>query len=582
MSSIKLPSSEQLNRLTNSDQHSNDEQQVSEDNSTTFTELSSDVHLPRRLSAQNAKPQSVHSLTDLTKEPTIEVRSEDMVKSDGQLNNLDDDFINAEIKNDLDKSFENLKLEPSSLDLFDPNHKITKSSDSLNKASLNNLLLNEQSLNELSLIHTVPPNNTPISDSYLNDQLIAPLTNQSLNSSSTNRKASLKQTNFLNIPELSNKTPEKSSSLIELNATNRKLKEIGKQSTGSIDFIPNFIATQSTFDDSLNRINIGLEDEMTVEGFKLSKPKLILYILGCILTFPILYIYTGVKKELRIRLTYNKCPLSEATVVILKDHNNVEYVEDVLGLNRDEDEDVINECIYFHHKKLKYIWRSDKQQFVRLVGLESEKCEVIYSYMSGLSHQEAEDKYNLYGINSIYIDVQPMWKIIVETIQNPFYVYQVFIVIVWCVQFYYSFAICVFAFSVITIALQSLETRKQDKLLRAKVQSENEVTVIRNSCIHKMSSNKLVPGDLLLLTKSCALNCDAVLVEGTCTVNESMLTGECVPISKSKITMRPESIYSPKSNKKNTLYCGTDILQIPAHNAKAVVVRTGYTTAKGK
>lgn len=59
-------------------------------------------------------------------------------------------------------------------------------------------------------------------------------------------------------------------------------------------------------------------------------------------------------------------------------------------------------------------------------------------------------------------------------------------------------------------------------MLKAKVQSENEVTVIRSSCAQKMSSNKVVPGDLLVLNKPCSLNCDAVLIEGTCTVNESM------------------------------------------------------------
>lgn len=110
-------------------------------------------------------------------------------------------------------------------------------------------------------------------------------------------------------------------------------------------------------------------------------------------------------------------------------------------------------------------------------------------------------------------------------------------------------------------------------MLRAKVQSENEVTVIRNLSKQKMSSNLLVPGDLLVLNNPCVLNCDAVLVEGNCTMNESLLTGECVPITKSALTMKPESIYSPKFNKKNTLYCGTEILQVPAHNAKAVVVR---------
>lgn len=65
-----------------------------------------------------------------------------------------------------------------------------------------------------------------------------------------------------------------------------------------------------------------------------------------------------------------------------------------------------------------------------------------------------------------------------------------------------------------------------------------------------MSSNKLVVGDLLVLNKPCHMNCDAVLIDGTCTVNESMLTGECVPIAKSALKLNPDANYSPKSNKK--------------------------------
>lgn len=65
-----------------------------------------------------------------------------------------------------------------------------------------------------------------------------------------------------------------------------------------------------------------------------------------------------------------------------------------------------------------------------------------------------------------------------------------------------------------------------------------------------MSSNKLVPGDLLVLNKPCNLNCDLVLLEGTCTVNESMLTGECVPIAKTSLLLDATATYSPKINKK--------------------------------
>ena len=50
----------------------------------------------------------------------------------------------------------------------------------------------------------------------------------------------------------------------------------------------------------------------------------------------------------------------------------------------------------------------------------------------------------------------------------------------------------------------------------------------------EISSLELVPGDVIFLPTDggFVMECDAVLVEGTCVVDESMLTGESIPITK--------------------------------------------------
>ena len=49
-----------------------------------------------------------------------------------------------------------------------------------------------------------------------------------------------------------------------------------------------------------------------------------------------------------------------------------------------------------------------------------------------------------------------------------------------------------------------------------------------------LSSIQLVPGDVVLLptTGGYTVECDAVLVDGGAVVNESMLTGESIPVTK--------------------------------------------------
>ena len=66
-------------------------------------------------------------------------------------------------------------------------------------------------------------------------------------------------------------------------------------------------------------------------------------------------------------------------------------------------------------------------------------------------------------------------------------------------------------------------------------------------------------------------------------MNESMLTGESVPITKTSCT-KEEAIYTSREHEKHTLKCGTQVIQTRKYKnqkVKAVVIRTGYLTSKG-
>uniref|UniRef100_A0A672H7F0 P-type ATPase A domain-containing protein n=1 Tax=Salarias fasciatus TaxID=181472 RepID=A0A672H7F0_SALFA len=98
----------------------------------------------------------------------------------------------------------------------------------------------------------------------------------------------------------------------------------------------------------------------------------------------------------------------------------------------------------------------------------------------------------------------------------------------------------------------------------------------------KAMSTELVPGDVITVpANGMIMPCDAVLVQGTCIVNESMLTGESVPVTKTSLPCAGEEAaaeYSPDEHKRHTLFCGTVVLQTRFYTGeavKAVVVRTG-------
>lgn len=105
-----------------------------------------------------------------------------------------------------------------------------------------------------------------------------------------------------------------------------------------------------------------------------------------------------------------------------------------------------------------------------------------------------------------------------------------------------------------------------------------------------ISSVDLVPGDLIDIGDLHTVPCDAMLISGDCILNESMLTGESVPVSKQALndaTLRTLNLSDPtipSEVNKYFLFNGTKVVRVRSDNnisATAIVVRTGFNTAKG-
>lgn len=111
----------------------------------------------------------------------------------------------------------------------------------------------------------------------------------------------------------------------------------------------------------------------------------------------------------------------------------------------------------------------------------------------------------------------------------------------------------------------------------------------------------MVPGDIIAVKNMSIMQCDAVLINGNVIVNESMLTGESVPVTKialsssrtsttihqqlSQKESQQENIINIKEHGKHIIFGGTQVIQTRYYEnekVKAVVLRTGYSTTKGE
>ncbi|XP_054723213.1 LOW QUALITY PROTEIN: polyamine-transporting ATPase 13A3-like, partial [Uloborus diversus] len=322
----------------------------------------------------------------------------------------------------------------------------------------------------------------------------------------------------------------------------------------------------------------------TIKGYRRSFPKLVLTWIGVLLSGGLLLVAMSWRRRILMCCTHKRCPLEEAEKVLLVDSYNQQFVERVF--RPVEASLPSKQHTYFHNKRIKYIWDPQQAKFVKIGGLEVQNCAKFHSLGDGLHTTEAVFRLQYFGKNSIHVEVKPICNLILREIRSPFYIYQMFIVIVWMIQVYYQFALCIVLLSIISIAATVWETRKQSRALRDAVRTDAIVSVLRDGKEVQKNSEDLVPGDVILLPQSeFTMVCDAVLLSGNCVVNESMLTGESTPITKVPVSNDMSSKFDTMTNKRSTLFCGTQVLHsrdTDGSGIKAVVYRTGFSTAKGE
>uniref|UniRef100_A0A4W6FKL9 Polyamine-transporting ATPase 13A3 n=1 Tax=Lates calcarifer TaxID=8187 RepID=A0A4W6FKL9_LATCA len=247
---------------------------------------------------------------------------------------------------------------------------------------------------------------------------------------------------------------------------------------------------------------------------------------------------------------------------------------------------------YFTHHSTKYYWNDETHNFE--LGLEdvNVSCASVHSdHSSGLSKMLQDYRRLFFGENEIAVRVPSLFKLLIKEVLNPFYIFQLFSVILWSAEDYYYYATAIVFMSVISIATSLYTIKKQYVMLHDMVAAHSvvRVSVCRgNKDIEEAMSTELVPGDVVIIpVNGMIMPCDAVLIHGTCIVNESMLTGESVPVTKTSLPSLGEEAarrYNMEEHKRYTLFCGTHVIQTRFYTGelvKAVVVRTGFSTEKG-
>ncbi|KNG82285.1 putative P-type ATPase [Aspergillus nomiae NRRL 13137] len=375
-------------------------------------------------------------------------------------------------------------------------------------------------------------------------------------------------------------------------------------------------AQDRRLDSRLNqKIYIESEDlTFVIAGFSTKFSGLVLYSLLCVLSLGFAYLVFRWFPRWRVRLTGKPTPLRICQWVAIEDQWNQFSVCQVRGQaygrplssvfadpdshSFDEENDpTISFLRYIDFRYLRFFYHPLEDKFCLISGWRDPLWTNAKVMRSGLDADDRDSREQIFGKNLVDIQQKPLLQLLMDEAFHPFYMFQLASLVLWSLDEYYYYAVCIFLISVFSIGATVIETKSTMSRLREISLFECDIRVLRNGFWRSVPSRDLVPGDVFEFSDPSLsqVPCDCILLSGDCIVNESMLTGESVPVSKTPLTddaLKYLNLNAPSVHPniaKHFLFGGTKVIRARRpHNvddddaiALAIVVRTGFLTTKG-
>ncbi len=191
----------------------------------------------------------------------------------------------------------------------------------------------------------------------------------------------------------------------------------------------------------------------------------------------------------------------------------------------------------------------------------------------GLSQAKAKELLIENGFNELPSSKpKSVWKIAFEVMKEPMFLLLISCAVLYMILGDYREGIILLSSIFIIIFITFYQYQKTEKALDAlKNLASPRALVIRDGVEVRIPGREVVPGDLLVVNEGDRISADANIIESlNLSVDESMLTGESVPVSK--------MVSSDSSNPLHQLFSGTLIVR---GKGLAEVVVTGAKTKFG-
>ena len=284
--------------------------------------------------------------------------------------------------------------------------------------------------------------------------------------------------------------------------------------------------------------------------------------------------------------------LTEATDVLVVTHLHKGESE-IVPLQQ-ETEDGHPPCFVFQQRK----WKLDEREGVFVKPRFPTKHSFsYYIHWEGLNKEADRNKQeDIFGLNKMEVIIPEFQDLFVDHALSPFFVFQMFCVLLWCLDEYWYYSLFTGVMMVGMECTTVYQRIRNMRTLRDMAEVPvRDIDVMRGGKKVTIRTDALLPMDIMVVPSNAPCPVDALLVRGTAVVNEATLTGESTP----QLKEAPDDVdvnLSVKKHARHMLFSGTQILlsngpqessEEGGHNrdkssALAVVLKTGFETKQGK
>jgi Ca2+-transporting ATPase len=197
-----------------------------------------------------------------------------------------------------------------------------------------------------------------------------------------------------------------------------------------------------------------------------------------------------------------------------------------------------------------------------------------YLSHKGLSSEEAGARLKAHGYNELPTSgPKNIYSIALEVMKEPLFILLISCALLYMVIGDFREGLILLSTISIIIFITFYQSQKTEKALEAlKKLSSPRALVMRNGTELRIPGREVVPGDLLILHEGDRVAADAHIVDSRAlTMDESLITGESVPVLK--------SAGGTQGDERHSVFSGTLVVQ---GKALALVFATGVNSGFGK